>query len=81
MLEILLIAFLKCYIKLQAALHIFSMYANIYFSSCGLQLDARVREAFDVAYDNIYAFHLAQRSPERIIENMKVRVLIFAFQF
>lgn len=38
-----------------------------------LQLDAKVQEAFDVAYDNIYAFHLAQRSPEKSIENMKVR--------
>lgn len=37
-----------------------------------MQLDAKVQEAFDVAYDNIYAFHLAQRSPEKSIENMKV---------
>ncbi|KAF8042327.1 hypothetical protein BT93_A0829 [Corymbia citriodora subsp. variegata] len=35
------------------------------------ELDATVREAFDVAYDNIYAFHLAQKSPEKSIENMK----------
>lgn len=26
------------------------------------ELEAAVREAFDVAYDNIYAFHLAQKS-------------------
>ncbi|KAK4768289.1 hypothetical protein SAY87_003430 [Trapa incisa] len=35
------------------------------------ELDAKVREAFDVAYNNIYAFHLAQKSPEKNIENMK----------
>ncbi|XP_059652855.1 histidinol dehydrogenase, chloroplastic-like isoform X2 [Cornus florida] len=35
------------------------------------ELDAAVREAFDVAYNNIYAFHAAQRSAERTIENMK----------
>ncbi|KAJ4842061.1 hypothetical protein Tsubulata_044122 [Turnera subulata] len=35
------------------------------------QLDAAVREAFDVAYDNIYAFHLAQKSSEKSVENMK----------
>ncbi|KAJ6724101.1 HISTIDINOL DEHYDROGENASE HDH [Salix viminalis] len=35
------------------------------------ELEAAVREAFDVAYDNIYAFHLAQRSDEKSIENMK----------
>jgi hypothetical protein len=36
------------------------------------QLEAAVREAFDVAYDNIYAFHLAQKSTEKSVENMKV---------
>ncbi|ONK65204.1 uncharacterized protein A4U43_C07F34750 [Asparagus officinalis] len=35
------------------------------------ELDPAVQEAFDVAYDNIFAFHLAQRAPENIIENMK----------
>ncbi|KAK2634123.1 hypothetical protein Ddye_028915 [Dipteronia dyeriana] len=35
------------------------------------QLDAIIKEAFDVAYDNIYAFHLAQKSVEKIVENMK----------
>uniref|UniRef100_A0A2P2LMQ4 Uncharacterized protein n=1 Tax=Rhizophora mucronata TaxID=61149 RepID=A0A2P2LMQ4_RHIMU len=35
------------------------------------KLDAAVREAFDVAYDNIYAFHLAQKSAEKVVENMK----------
>lgn len=35
------------------------------------QLDAAVREAFDVAYDNIYAFHAAQKSVEKTVENMK----------
>ncbi|KAH0454718.1 hypothetical protein IEQ34_016642 [Dendrobium chrysotoxum] len=34
------------------------------------EIDQEVREAFDVAFDNIYAFHAAQRIPERIIENM-----------
>ncbi|KAJ1394898.1 Histidinol dehydrogenase, conserved site [Sesbania bispinosa] len=34
-------------------------------------LDASVKEAFDVAYSNIYAFHAAQRTPERNVENMK----------
>lgn len=36
------------------------------------QLDPAVREAFDVAYDNIYAFHVAQKSVEKSVENMKV---------
>jgi hypothetical protein len=26
-----------------------------------------------VAYDNIYAFHAAQKLPEKTVENMKVR--------
>ncbi|XP_020253015.1 histidinol dehydrogenase, chloroplastic-like [Asparagus officinalis] len=35
------------------------------------ELDPAVKEAFDVAYNNIYAFHLSQRTPEKNIENMK----------
>ncbi|XP_064981205.1 patatin-like protein 3 [Musa acuminata AAA Group] len=35
-----------------------------------IQLDPAVRKAFDVAYANIYAFHDAQRVPEKDIENM-----------
>ncbi|KAG6794247.1 hypothetical protein POTOM_003486 [Populus tomentosa] len=35
------------------------------------ELDAAVKEAFDVAYNNIYAFHLAQKSAEKSVENMK----------
>ncbi|KAL5771823.1 hypothetical protein ACOSQ2_011747 [Xanthoceras sorbifolium] len=35
------------------------------------QLDAASKEAFDVAYDNIYAFHFAQKSAEQSVENMK----------
>ncbi|XP_047066866.1 histidinol dehydrogenase, chloroplastic isoform X2 [Lolium rigidum] len=35
------------------------------------ELDPAVKEAFDVAYDNIYAFHAAQKSPEKTVENMK----------
>jgi histidinol dehydrogenase len=42
-----------------------------------VQLDPEVKESFDVAYDNIYAFHLAQKLPEKIIENMKV--ILFSF--
>ncbi|XLU52940.1 histidinol dehydrogenase, chloroplastic [Arachis hypogaea] len=34
-------------------------------------LDPHIKEAFDVAYGNIYAFHAAQKSPERSVENMK----------
>ncbi|KAG7012571.1 Histidinol dehydrogenase, chloroplastic, partial [Cucurbita argyrosperma subsp. argyrosperma] len=34
------------------------------------ELDAAVKEAFDVAYDNIYAFHAAQISAEKSVENM-----------
>ncbi|KAE7997433.1 hypothetical protein FH972_002071 [Carpinus fangiana] len=34
-------------------------------------LDPAIREAFDVAYDNIYAFHVAQKSVEKNVENMK----------
>jgi hypothetical protein len=40
-----------------------------------LQLDPAVKEAFDVAYDNIYAFHVSQKLPEKTVENMKVRVV------
>ncbi|RZC47114.1 hypothetical protein C5167_040051 [Papaver somniferum] len=29
------------------------------------QLDPAVKEAFDVAYDNIYAFHFAPKAPLR----------------
>jgi histidinol dehydrogenase len=35
------------------------------------ELDPAVKEAFDVAYDNIYAFHAAQKLPEKTVENMK----------
>ncbi|KAJ6297703.1 hypothetical protein OIU76_018921 [Salix suchowensis] len=35
------------------------------------ELEATVKEAFDVAYNNIYAFHLAQKSAEKSVENMK----------
>ncbi|KAJ0979763.1 hypothetical protein J5N97_015237 [Dioscorea zingiberensis] len=35
------------------------------------ELDPAVREAFDVAYSNIYAFHDAQKVPEKSIENMR----------
>ncbi|XP_021889782.1 histidinol dehydrogenase, chloroplastic [Carica papaya] len=35
------------------------------------ELDATIKEAFDVAYQNIYAFHLAQKSTEKTVENMK----------
>ncbi|KAK8681475.1 hypothetical protein V6N13_053877 [Hibiscus sabdariffa] len=35
------------------------------------ELDPTIKEAFDVAYDNIYAFHLAQKSAEKSVENMK----------
>ncbi|KAJ8751006.1 hypothetical protein K2173_016187 [Erythroxylum novogranatense] len=36
-----------------------------------LELDDTIKEAFDVAYDKIYAFHLAQKSPEKSVKNMK----------
>ncbi|XP_039002414.1 histidinol dehydrogenase, chloroplastic [Hibiscus syriacus] len=35
------------------------------------ELDPTVKEAFNVAYNNIYAFHLAQKSVEQSVENMK----------
>lgn len=35
------------------------------------ELDAAVKEAFDVAYDNIYAFHVAQKWDGKSVENMK----------
>ncbi|MED6192344.1 hypothetical protein PIB30_009153 [Stylosanthes scabra] len=35
-------------------------------------LDGALKEAFDVAYSRIYAFHAAQKTSERIVENMKV---------
>ncbi|GAU12501.1 hypothetical protein TSUD_377520 [Trifolium subterraneum] len=34
-------------------------------------LDPAIKEAFDVAYSNIYAFHAAQKLPEKSVENMK----------
>ncbi|KAM3361999.1 Histidinol dehydrogenase, chloroplastic [Capsicum chinense] len=34
------------------------------------ELDSSVREAFDVAYNNIYAFHAAQKPVEKVVENM-----------
>lgn len=34
------------------------------------EIDPAVKEAFDVAFDNIHAFHVAQRIPERNVENM-----------
>ncbi|KAK7399753.1 hypothetical protein VNO78_10942 [Psophocarpus tetragonolobus] len=34
-------------------------------------LDAHVKEAFDIAYSNIYAFHAAQLTPQTIVENIK----------
>ncbi|KAJ1295388.1 hypothetical protein BS78_01G219800 [Paspalum vaginatum] len=35
------------------------------------ELDPAVKEAFDVAYDNIYAFHVSQKVPEKTVENME----------
>ncbi|GLJ55295.1 hypothetical protein SUGI_1186570 [Cryptomeria japonica] len=35
------------------------------------ELDPAIQEAFDVAYENIWAFHDAQRIPEQVVENMK----------
>ncbi|KAK9162488.1 hypothetical protein Syun_003390 [Stephania yunnanensis] len=35
------------------------------------ELDQGVREAFDVAYGNIHAFHFAQRVAEKNVENMQ----------
>lgn len=35
------------------------------------ELDPVVQDAFDVAYDNIYAFHAAQKPVEKIVENME----------
>ncbi|GJZ68208.1 histidinol dehydrogenase, chloroplastic isoform X1 [Tanacetum coccineum] len=35
------------------------------------ELDEAVRESFDVAYSNIYAFHAAQKPVEKVVENME----------
>ncbi|XP_042062863.1 histidinol dehydrogenase, chloroplastic-like isoform X2 [Salvia splendens] len=35
------------------------------------ELDPAVQEAFDVAYNNIFAFHAAQKPVERVVENME----------
>ncbi|XP_017985008.1 PREDICTED: histidinol dehydrogenase, chloroplastic isoform X1 [Theobroma cacao] len=35
------------------------------------ELDPTIKEAFDVAYENIYAFHLAQKSSAKSVETMK----------
>uniref|UniRef100_A0A0D6R3T0 Histidinol dehydrogenase, chloroplastic n=1 Tax=Araucaria cunninghamii TaxID=56994 RepID=A0A0D6R3T0_ARACU len=35
------------------------------------ELEPAVQEAFDIAYENIQAFHDAQRIPEIVVENMK----------
>ena len=50
----------------------FGRYYILVFVPFVLQLDPPIKEAFDVAYDNIYAFHAAQKSPEKSVENMKV---------
>ncbi|GAB2271926.1 hypothetical protein Dimus_006754 [Dionaea muscipula] len=34
------------------------------------ELDPCVKEAFDIAYNNIYAFHVAQKTVENTVENM-----------
>ncbi|XP_028785782.1 histidinol dehydrogenase, chloroplastic [Neltuma alba] len=34
-------------------------------------LDEPIRDAFDIAYSNIYAFHDAQKSADKSVENMK----------
>jgi hypothetical protein len=39
------------------------------------QLDSDVKAAFDVAYDNIYVFHAAQRKTQQLqVETMPVSV-------
>lgn len=39
------------------------------------QLDSDVKAAFDVAYDNIYVFHVAQRKTQQLqVETMPVSV-------
>ncbi|XP_071936742.1 histidinol dehydrogenase, chloroplastic-like isoform X3 [Coffea arabica] len=43
---------------------------RIDFSSIFSVLEEAVQEAFDVAYNNIFAFHAAQKPGEKIIENM-----------
>ncbi|KAH9317639.1 hypothetical protein KI387_019408, partial [Taxus chinensis] len=35
------------------------------------ELEPTIQAAFDVAYENIWAFHNAQRIPEQVVENMK----------
>ncbi|KAG6424693.1 hypothetical protein SASPL_115113 [Salvia splendens] len=35
------------------------------------ELDPAVQEAFDVAYNNIFAFHAAQKPVEKVVENME----------
>ncbi|XP_042460204.1 histidinol dehydrogenase, chloroplastic-like [Zingiber officinale] len=51
--------------------HLFTVCCPWVYFSVIVKLDPTVREAFDVAYDNINAFHAAQRIPEKEIENMK----------
>ncbi|MCE3051568.1 hypothetical protein HAX54_050228 [Datura stramonium] len=52
------------------------LYLCLTYSVCFIKalplylLDSSVREAFDVAYDNIYAFHAAQKPVEKVVENM-----------
>ena len=56
------------------------LFSNLLFTSFN-QLEEAVRAAFDVAYNNIFAFHAAQKPGEKIIENMTVSCLHLLFQF
>jgi hypothetical protein len=51
-----------------------------YVSDWGLflaQLDPEVKAAFDVAYDNIYCFHAAQKKTQQLqVETMPVRAIL-----
>lgn len=64
------ITYFKCLIDQLG--NISNFYILCVLICCLVQLKADVREAFDVAYDNIYAFHVAQKPVERSVENMKV---------
>ncbi|KAK7255655.1 hypothetical protein RIF29_29070 [Crotalaria pallida] len=43
---------------------------DVVFELSDQALDPAIKEAFDVAYSNIYAFHVAQKSLEKSVENM-----------
>ncbi|GJZ89362.1 histidinol dehydrogenase, chloroplastic isoform X1 [Tanacetum coccineum] len=77
------LAFIEYYCSIQMMFDVFCSY-TLRFDKVELEkiienvsdlpdpeLDEAVRESFDVAYSNIYAFHAAQKPVEKVVENME----------